>query len=97
MFNELIFILTVGGVFGFLLLCFLLGRRWLYAAIAINLILIGVFGAKLISLFGHITNVGNIFYVAVFFVGQLLVEHYGKEEAFGLGLWPRPFSWPWAS
>lgn len=78
--NELIFIITVAVVFAYVLLCFRLGRRWLYASIATNLILIGVFGAKLVELFGSVTNVGNIFYVAVFFTGQLLVEHYGKTE-----------------
>jgi uncharacterized integral membrane protein (TIGR00697 family) len=81
MWNELVFLITVAGVFGYILLCFVFGRRWLYASIVINLLLIGVFGAKLVSLFGGVTNVGNIFYVAVFFAGQLLVEHYGKSEA----------------
>jgi uncharacterized integral membrane protein (TIGR00697 family) len=78
--NELIFIITAIGIFGFIRYCFFQGRRWLQASIVINLILISVFGAKLISIFGIITNVGNIFYAAVFFAGQLLVEHYGKNE-----------------
>ena len=78
--NELIFIITTVGIFGFVLYCFLRGRRWLHAAIVINLIMISVFGAKLVNIFGGVTNVGNIFYVAVFFAGQLLVEHYGIKE-----------------
>ncbi len=78
--NEIIFIITILWVYSFVLLCFFGGRRWLHAAIAINLLLISIFGAKLISLFGHVSNTGNIFYAAVFFSGQLLVEHFGKEE-----------------
>ncbi len=78
--NELIFLITAVGIFAFIRYCFFQGRRWLQASIVINLLLISVFGAKLIAVFGLVTNVGNIFYAMVFFAGQLLVEHYGKEE-----------------
>lgn len=80
MINELLFLITAILIFCFVFCCFLLGRRWLYAAIAVNLIAISVFGAEVVSIFGKVTNVGNIFYAAVFFAGQLLVEHYGKKE-----------------
>ncbi len=80
MVNEALFVITVLGVFAFVFSCFFLGRRWLYAAIVVNLIAISVFGAEVVSIFGQVTNVGNIFYAGVFFAGQLLVEHYGKEE-----------------
>ncbi len=78
--NELLFIITAVGIFSFVFWCFFLGRRWLHAAIALNLIAISVFGAEVVHVFGGVTNVGNIFYAAVFFAGQLLVEHYGREE-----------------
>src|SRR5258708_4996057 len=78
--NELIFIITIIVIFGFIRYCFFEGRRWLQASVVVNLILISVFGAKLISVFGVVTNVGNIFYAMVFFATQLLVEHYGKDE-----------------
>src|ERR1700752_1009665 len=80
MHNELIFLITIFIVFGFVLLAFLAGRRWLHAAIAINLMFITIFGAKIVPLFGHVTNVGNIFYAGVFLAAQLLVEHHGKNE-----------------
>jgi uncharacterized integral membrane protein (TIGR00697 family) len=88
MFNETLFLLTAFAIFSFIFCCFFLGRRWLHAAIAVNLIAISFFGAEVVSIFGKITNVGNIFYVAVFFAGQLLAEHYGRKEAdrsIGLG------------
>src|SRR3989344_2687332 len=80
MINEILFVITAIGVFSFVFCCFRLGRRWLYASIVVNLIAISVFGAEVVSIFGKVTNVGNIFYAAVFFAGQLLVEHYGKKE-----------------
>ncbi len=78
--NEIIFVVTAVGIFASIRYCFFQGRRYLQASIVINLILISVFGAKLIDAFGLVTNVGNIFYAMVFFAGQLLVEHYGKKE-----------------
>src|SRR5581483_9180838 len=79
--NEVLFIVTSLEVFLFVFLCYFGGRRGLYTAIAIILIAVSLFGAELISVFGKVTNISNIFYAAVFFVGQLIVEHYGKTEA----------------
>ncbi len=92
--NEVIFIITFLIVFGFIRYSFFQGRRWLHASIVINLLLISVFGAKLVSVFGFTTNIGNIFYAAVFFAGQLLVEHFGREEgkrSIWLGFWSVAF------
>lgn len=58
-----------------------LGRSWLVVMIVLDVVLIGVFGAKLITLFGLVTNTGNSLYAAAFFATQLLTEHYGKKEA----------------
>ena len=60
--------------------CRFFGKKGLYAAIAANLILVSLFGAKLVSYFGLVTNAGNIFYASVFFATQLLTEHWGREE-----------------
>lgn len=87
MINEMLFIVTVLLVFSSVFYCFFLGRRWLYVAIVINLTVISIFGAEVVSIFGQVTNLGNIFYAAVFFAGQLLVEHYGKEEG-KKTIWP---------
>ncbi len=57
------------------------GEKWLFGTIAVNLILISIFGAKLIEIFGIVTNVGNIFYACVFFATHLLLERQSKEEA----------------
>src|SRR3989344_1015062 len=79
--NDILFLIMVLVIFPFVFGCFFLGRRWLHAAVVVNLIAISFFGAEVVSIFGKITNVGNIFYVAVFFAGQLLAEHYGKRES----------------
>jgi len=43
-----------------------LGKNRLYAAIIVFLILIASVGGKLVPVFGHVTNSGNIFYASVF-------------------------------
>lgn len=57
-----------------------LGRAWLYATIATNLILVSTFGAKLINIFGFTTNSANIFYACVFLATHILIEKYGKKS-----------------
>ncbi|TSC82278.1 MAG: hypothetical protein G01um101420_442 [Parcubacteria group bacterium Gr01-1014_20] len=82
--NELLFFLAVFIDFCFVFLFFHLGvkvGRRLFVGIIINLILVAVFGGKLISLFGFTTNVGNIFYAAVFLGVQLTLEYYGRKDA----------------
>jgi queuosine precursor transporter len=77
-------ILAVGVLldFMFILVVSRLGKAWLVAAIVLNIILISTFGAKLVTLFGFTTNTGNVFYAAVFFSTQLLVERYGRKEGY---------------
>lgn len=58
-----------------------LGRDWLMGVIITNLLLIGVFGAKLVSVLGIVTNVGNVFYACVFLATYFIIEHYGKPAA----------------
>lgn len=78
--NELIFIVSVLVAFSYVWLCFYKGRPWFHSPTILGLILISVFGAKLIHVFGATTNVGNIFYAMVFLAGQLIVEYYGEDE-----------------
>lgn len=79
--DELIFLIIAVLDFSFVLVASRLGKSWLIGAIVLNLLLISVFGAKLVSVFGFVTNSGNVFYAAVFFATQLLVERYGVHEA----------------
>ncbi len=62
------------------------GKAWIYVVIGANMILIGALGAKLTTLFGFVTNVGNVFYATIFFCLYLLVEHHGRQAA-TRGLW----------
>lgn len=80
--NELLYfiILFIDLAFGLFALRF--GLKWITSHILINLVIISVFGSKLVEIFGLLSNVGNIFYAVVFFLGHILVEHYGKKEAF---------------
>lgn len=58
------------------------GVEWLFGTIILNLVLVGVFGTKLISVFGLVTNVGNVFYACVFFATYFLLERHNKRIGF---------------
>ncbi len=62
------------------LLAYRCGREWLYGSIIVNLLLISILGVKLYTIFGFVTNVGNVFYACVFFAIYLLMEHGSHEE-----------------
>jgi uncharacterized PurR-regulated membrane protein YhhQ (DUF165 family) len=76
--NELIFIGAVVAALLFVFLAARLGREWLLCSIIANLLLVAVFGAKLISLWGFVTNVGNVPYACVFLATDFLLERYGR-------------------
>ena len=82
MINEIIFL-----ILAFIDLCFALlalklgGRSGLASYITANLILIGIFGGKLILLFGKTSNVSNVFYASAFLAMNILLEHYRKNES----------------
>lgn len=78
--NETVLIVT--GLLDLLIVltAFRLGREWLYATIVVNLLLISLFGAKLIDVFGVATNSGNIFYASAFFATYLLIEHGSTKD-----------------
>lgn len=72
--NELLLLYCALVDIIFVFLAARAGRDWLFGTIGINLILVGAFGAKLVSVFGLVTNVGNIFYACVFLATHFLLE-----------------------
>lgn len=76
--NELLFVLTSLADIFFIFIVSRFKVEWLFATVIANLILVGIFGAKLITIFGLTTNVGNIFYACVFLATHFLLERYGK-------------------
>jgi uncharacterized integral membrane protein (TIGR00697 family) len=55
------------------------GVNWLFGTIILNLILSNIFGAKLITVFGFVANIGNVFYASVFLATYFLIERYGRS------------------
>lgn len=82
MINEFIFLIILILEFSFLLLSFRFGREALFATIVVNMLLISTFGAKLVSIFGFVSNTGNIFFASVFLATHILIEHYGRKEGY---------------
>lgn len=78
--NEAIFLIKVLAEAAFVFLANRLGKEWVILTIAVNLIMVSVLGAKVVTAFGLVTNAGNIFYAGVFLAVQLLVERYGRKE-----------------
>jgi uncharacterized integral membrane protein (TIGR00697 family) len=64
------------------LLAWKLGKEWLYITIIVNVILVSTFAAKLIPIFGVVTNVSNTFYAAIFIATDILTEHHGKKVGY---------------
>ena len=77
--NEAIFVLSALADILFVYFAARRGMEWLFGTIIINLTLVGIFGAKLIVVFGLTTNAGNVFYACVFLATHFLLERYGKE------------------
>ena len=48
---------------------------------AVNIFIITIFGAKLVTVFGLTTNAGNVFYACVFLGTHFFIERYGKQAA----------------
>ena len=80
--NELIFLTTIFLNFVLILFASRRGREYLFATIAVNLVLISIFGAKLVPIFGFVTNTGNVFYAGVFLATHMLIERYGEKEGY---------------
>lgn len=77
--NELTFFLMIIVVLCTTLLMFRLGKIWLYAFIAVCIVLANIFVTKQFRLCGLSATGGNITYGAIFLVTDLLCEHYGSE------------------
>jgi uncharacterized integral membrane protein (TIGR00697 family) len=79
--NELLFLVSALIDICAIFLAARKGSDWLLGSIIANLILVGIFGAKLIIIFGFVTNAGNVFYACVFLATHFLLEWYGKKLA----------------
>ena len=89
--NEALFVLSALIDILFILVAARRGTTWLYGTIILNLVLVTIFGAKLITVFGLATNAGNVFYACVFLATHFILERHGRQEGvktvlFGVGL-----------
>lgn len=80
--NELIFFITVLVDLLLVLFAFRQGKAWLIGVIVMNLIMVTCFAAKLVPLFGFVTNAANAYYAAIFLATDALTEHFGKKEGY---------------
>src|ERR1043166_909575 len=78
--NELLLGVETAVSALFVLVVWRFSRERLYAVITIFLILIATVGGKLIFLFGHETNTGNIFYASIYLATYFLIERLGRKE-----------------
>jgi len=67
---------------GFIYLTWRINKERLIGSIAILLLLITIGGAKLVPVFGHHTNVGNVLYAAAFLATYFLIDRYGTRVGF---------------
>jgi uncharacterized integral membrane protein (TIGR00697 family) len=79
--NELLFFLSALIDICFVFFAARKGVDWLFGSIIANLFLVGIFGAKLLIIFGYATNAGNVFYACVFLATHFLLELYGSKVA----------------
>ena len=77
--NELTFFLMIIVVLSMTLFTFRMGKTWLFAYIAVCIVLANIFVTKQFKLFGLSATGGNIVYGAIFLVTDMLCEHYGQE------------------
>lgn len=79
--NEFLLFLTVILSTLFVYITWRIGaeERLCYTTIAVFLILIASVGGKLVEFFGHETNVGNIYYAALFLATYFIIERFGKR------------------
>ena len=87
--NEELFLLRclIEGVL--LIIAGRMGSQYLYAFIIANLLLVPLFGQKLVLLFGIITNAGNVSYASAIIAAALIIERDDKKERLpliGMGL-----------
>jgi uncharacterized integral membrane protein (TIGR00697 family) len=56
----------------------------LFGVIVINLILITIFGAKMVNVFGLTTNIGNVFYACAFLATHFLLLRKNKKDLYNI-------------
>jgi len=79
--NEILFLLAALVDIIFVLIASWQGTEWLLGTVILNLLLVGIFGAKLVSIFGFVTNAGNVFYACVFLATHFILELRGRKAA----------------
>lgn len=79
--NESAFFLLMFADLLFVLVCYFLGRHFLYVAVVANIMFTNMVSAKLVSVFGFEQTVANATYAAIFLATDLLSEHHGRDEA----------------
>lgn len=79
--SELIFLSVMFADLFFVLVCFVLGREYLYAAVIANIIFANLVAGKLITVFGFTQTASNAFYASIFLATDLLSEHHGRKDA----------------
>ena len=82
MINEILFIIILLVAFLVTLISLKLGKEWLIALPAVFLIIANIFIAQFSSFFGITTSLAVPIYASIFLVINLIVEHYGKKEAY---------------
>ncbi|MCB9810960.1 MAG: queuosine precursor transporter [Candidatus Nomurabacteria bacterium] len=80
--NEVIFFLILSIDLALILFAFRLGKEWLFAAIAANMIIVNFTSSLLIPLFGFVASAAAVTYAAIFLATDILTEHYGKKEGY---------------
>ncbi len=80
--NELIFVATALIDLSLIVLALRYGIAGLTGLLVANIILVSALGSRIISLFGFVTNAGNVFYGCAFFAGIMIAEHFGRKEAY---------------
>jgi uncharacterized integral membrane protein (TIGR00697 family) len=65
----------------FVMLCFKLGKDFLYMAVIANIMFTNMVSSKITVVFGLDSTVANVFYASIFLATDLLGEHYGKKYA----------------
>lgn len=79
---ELVFFAILVIDLAFVLFAFRMGKEWVFAAIAANLIMVNLTGAKLVPVFGVVASASAVMYAAIFLATDILSEHYGKKAGY---------------
>lgn len=79
--NELLFVVAMVFDLAFVLVCFRLGRDFLYVAVVANIIFSNIVSSKIVTVLGFDLTIASVFYAAIFLATDLLSEHHGPKAA----------------